>query len=119
MAADLNANWQSKLDPVVLHDDAAMHQAIYNILFFNRNECFFGNGNEVNLSYDLFELIPFDGDTLTIRSISDRITSFDSRLKLIESKSTVRSVGDQYQLHLVIEYDYQKTVTIDQRVQAA
>jgi len=118
MAKDINANWRSKQDPVILYDESAVHQAIYNILFFNRNECFFGEGNEVNISSELFELIPFDGDTLTIRSLSDRITAFNPKLKLIESKSSVRAVGDQFQLHLVIEYDYAKSVTIDQRVQA-
>lgn len=114
---DVNINWLHNRDPIVLHEDAAMRQAIYNILFFSRNECYFGSGDEVNLRDDLFELIPFDGDTLAIRSISDRITAFDSRLKLIESQSSVRAVGDQYQLHLVIEYDYEKYIILDQRVQ--
>jgi hypothetical protein len=114
---DINLNWRSKQDPVILYDDAAMRQAIYNVLFFSENECYHGSGDEVNLRSELFTILPISGDSLSIRTISDKLRKFDNRFKLIESASSVTSIGDQYQLHLVIEYDYGKSITIDQRVE--
>lgn len=116
---DIYIDWHDASDPVLLQDDAAIRQQVYCILFFRKDECVFDRGDEINLSNDLFEMIPFDGGELTIRSISDRITAFDSRFKLIESQSSVEPVGDQYQMHLVIEYDYNKSIELNPTVEVS
>lgn len=117
MATDINLDWTRKSDPVLLHDEQVFRQAIYNILFFSKNEIYYGAGNEIDLKSKNFELIPYHGDDLTIRGIAEAIRTMDRRFRLLENRSSITPVGDQYQLHLVVEYGYTEPIVIDQRIQ--
>ena len=117
MPVDLNPNWKKPGDPILLYDDDCMRIQLYNILFFSKNECYYGPGNEIDLKTRNFELLPDLGDELTLRSLGDSIRSMDSRFTLIESKSSITSVGDQFQLLLVVEYDYGKEIIVNETVE--
>lgn len=117
MAVDINPEWVCKKDNVLLYNEKCMEQNIKNALFFNRDDIYWGGRREIGLSRYLFELMGRDNNFVSMRDLGDAIHRFDRRLSLRENESTIREHGDQWQLHLVIDYGMNRTVTINEIVE--
>jgi hypothetical protein len=116
MATDINCNWESNRDKVLLRNSQCLEQAVSNALFFDRDDVYWGRRNEIGLSRYLFEFNTVS-DFMSLKDLAVAIKDFDKRLTLNQNRSSIQAVGDQMQLRLEIQYAYGPTLHINQTVE--
>lgn len=98
--SDFNCNWQSNRDRVLLEEDDATLQSIINGLFINKNEIYFGDGNEPNLRDFIFSFNELS--SMNKLKLKDSLSKLAPYAVLDIDKTTIKFVGDKAYLTLVV-----------------
>ena len=77
------------LSNVIISDTAAILQGVESLLFFNKDDIYYGNGNEPDLQPEIFELISDVGDKITLDYLKTAIETNDRRCIVDLSRSSV------------------------------
>lgn len=105
---DINGKYHGKNTKPVIYNDDTVIQSITYALFLNKDDIYFGDGNELDILNNVFNMVTDIGTDFTLIKIQEKIEHADPRVIVDISKSSITLGSDEVILNLSVKIQGQR-----------